>query len=160
MLLPQRVPDKDNKDPREDLVQALLVYKQIKDIAKQLSLASGLKLPGTGEPSLIKKQKPILDPNIDLWKIFNECLQRQAEKIDTTRVGFGEMPKEKFTIAEKMVYIIDQLHGNLKLSNLFESCKSKTEMIVTFLAVLELCKRGMTTIKQNNLFGEIDICLN
>ena len=161
MLLPQR--EKPNKDPREDLVQALLLYKQAQEIVKQLQASpAGLKLPGTGEPNLIKKQKPTIDPNIDLLKIFHDCLQKQTEKIDTTRVGFGKMPKDKFTISEKMSYIIDQLQniGQLTLFNLFNSCKSKTEMIVTFLATLELCKRGTTIIKQNNAFGEIDICLN
>ena len=170
MLLPQRVSDKKNKDPREGLIQALLAYKQVQDIAKQMStIPLGLRLSGKGEARIIEKQKPVLDPNTDLWKILLDCLQRQAEKIDTTRVGFGKMPKDKFTISEKMVYIMDRLNAGrrtalgrpqLILSDLFESCKSKTEMIVTFLALLELCKRGTIMTKQNNIFGEIDICLN
>ncbi|MCL2361235.1 MAG: segregation/condensation protein A [Defluviitaleaceae bacterium] len=170
MLLPKPKNDSDEveEDPREALVQKLLAYQQAQALAAELTRISppGIRISGAGEPSLLAEiekdidaQSPIME-GVDLaqiWDIFTDVMSRRAAKRDPIRADFGEMQRERFTLPEKIAYIRLRLETEKQvlLSSLFENCRSRTEMVVTFLALLEMIRQGMIKARQNRAFDDV-----
>lgn len=84
----------------------------------------------------------------------NESLAHEKENI-------REIPKDSFTVEEKVNFIRDTLvsHGTIKFEELFSNY-SKNEIITTFQAMLEMLKHQYIMVEQTSTFGEIDIKLN
>ena len=172
MLLPKpkQEDDEPEEDPREALVQKLLAYQEAQALAEELARLSppGQRLTGTGDPQLldeisqdIDSQSPVME-GVDLsqiWHVFTEVMSRRAARRDPIRAGFGELPRERFTVPEKIAHIMRCIEdaGQVMLFSLFESCHTRTEMVVTFLALLEMMRRGMIKTRQNTAFGDV-IC--
>lgn len=89
--------------------------------------------------------------------IFKSIMRRQADKIDPIRSKFGKIEKEEVSLTERMEYLENYaaLHRNFSFRGLLEAQSSKMEIIVTFLAVLELMKIGKIFISQENIFDDI-----
>jgi segregation and condensation protein A len=164
MLLPKPKPIDDVKedDPREALVQKLLAYQTAQALARQLHglTPPGGKLTGTGEMWLAQEADapPVLEgvSITDLWEMFSEIIQRRANRTDTVRAGYGEMPRERFTVTEKISLIQHMLkQGRVRLSVLLMNCSSRREMVVTFLALLEMMRRGLLRAHQEKDFADI-----
>ena len=83
-----------------------------------------------------------------LNQIFQSVMRRQEDKIDPIRSKFGKIEKEEVSLPEKMVEIE---------AYAMERQASKVQVIVTFLAILELMKMGKICISQKQLFDEIEI---
>ncbi|MCL2404553.1 MAG: segregation/condensation protein A [Defluviitaleaceae bacterium] len=170
MLLPK--PKLENEaeeeDPREALVQKLLAYQEAQLLAAELTRLSppGLRISGTGDPELLEtvcadidSQTPVLE-GVELprlWGLFEDIMNRRAARRDPIRAGFGEMTRERFTVPEKIAYIRKQLsdQGHVQLFALFEYCHTRIEMVVTFLALLEMVRRGMIKTRQNAAFDDV-----
>ena len=92
-----------------------------------------------------------------LNEIFQEVMRRQNEKIDPVRSRFGKIEKEEVTLPEKMDYISQytKTHHSFRFRDLLMRQSSKVQVIVTFLAVLEMMKAGTITARQEETFGEI-----
>jgi len=170
MLLPKPKPvdETEPEDPREALVQKLLAYKEAQALAAELTRISppGPRISGTGDIGLLEEisenidsQTPIMDGIglSNLWQVFTEVMSRRAAKRDPIRSGFGEMPRERFTIPEKIAYIHSRIKeaGQVRLSALFETCRTRIEMVVTFLALLEMIRQGQITARQENAFEDV-----
>jgi len=171
MLLPKPKADTEDtevEDPREALVQKLLAYKEAQALAAELNRISppGARLSGTGDPQLLQeieadidRQTPIMEGVglSQIWDIFTDIMSRRAARRDPIRAGFGAMQKERFTVPEKIAYIRQQIQisGQVRLSTLFEDCRTRTEMIVTFLALLEMIRRGMAKARQDQAFEDV-----
>ena len=84
----------------------------------------------------------------------NESLAHEKENI-------REIPKDSFTVEEKVNFIRDTLvsRGTIKFEELFSNY-SKNEIITTFQAMLEMLKHQYIMVEQTLTFGEIDIKLN
>jgi scpA/B protein len=91
--------------------------------------------------------------------IFQSVMRRQENKIDRVRAGFGKIEKEEVSLPDKMAYLEQYAiaHRHFSFRNLLESQSSKMEVIVSFLAILELMKTGKISIRQENLFDDIEI---
>ena len=169
MLLPRPKAEEDEEeDPREALVRQLVAYKHCKILAEALknmpySGARHFKKPEYPLMSKINDHKPsdwLLDVTTNmLWKTFVDTMKRQARKVDTVRQNFGTIPKDRYTVSDKMSLIEKALQEckNLHLSVLFKKCQTKEECIVTFLAVLEMIRRKKAVVRQEDMFGEIEI---
>jgi segregation and condensation protein A len=172
MLLPREVnEDGEEEDPREELVRRLLEYKMYKYMAfelrdKQVDAAKSWYK----EPSLPKEVEDYRAPidyeelmgGIDLAKlheIFKNVLKRQEDKIDPIRSGFGKIEKDEINMEEKQIYIEDYVksHKTFSFRNLLEKQGSKMEVIVTFMAILEMMKQGVISIVQEETFSDIII---
>lgn len=174
MLLPkdEDVED-DEEDPREELVRRLLEYKMYKYAASELK---DLELEGNKSffkkatiPAEVKNVKQEVDPfelisksDIDLQKlneIFKSVMRKQVDKVDPIRSKFKEIEREEISLEEKMAEVREQVRGleGINFRTLLEMQASKMNVIVTFLAILELMKIGAITIKQEEIFGEIVI---
>ncbi len=84
----------------------------------------------------------------------NESMQRERETVK-------EIPKDEYTVEEKVVYIRDRLTESkqIEFENLFTTF-SRSEVITTFQALLEMLKHQFILVKQNENFGSISIELN
>jgi segregation and condensation protein A len=172
MLLPREVDeDGEEQDPREELVQKLLEYKMYKYMAfelrdKQVDAAkSWYKMPSLPKEvedykAPIDYEELIGDVNLaKLHEIFKNVLKRQEDKIDPIRSGFGKIEKDEINMEEKQIYIEDYVktHKTFSFRNLLEKQGSKMEVIVTFMAVLEMMKQGVISIVQEETFSDIII---
>ena len=169
MLLPKEV-DEDGEeiDPRADLVQKLIEYKMYKYAAielKDMQLYAGKSL--YKEPTIpeeVAKYQPPVDldeilKDVDLNKlkeIFDTVIKRQIDKIDPVRSKFGKIEMEEVSLTDKITYVKKVAVKKHKCSfkQLLENQTSKMEVIVTFLAVLELIKVGEINVSQEKTFDE------
>jgi segregation and condensation protein A len=167
MLLPKppAANDEPEEDPRDALVRKLLEYQRCQKLAEKLQgIAPGERLIREGEAALLEsfsKRRPedLLSgvPLDALFKVFTEVMLRRESRTDSVRAGYGDLPRERFTVAEKAAYILNRLKmgGGLNLIALFEECESRSEMVTTFLALLELIRQGRTTVRQETAFKDI-----
>ena len=86
-------------------------------------------------------------------------MKKQVEKIDPIRSKFGTIEREEISIEERMDTIRDQVKGlkGISFRTLLEIQASKINVIVTFMAILELMKVGAITVRQDGLFDDIMI---
>ena len=172
MLLPkEETKEEEPEDPRAELVQKLLEYKMFKSLSTELKDRQidadqvFYKLP-TIPPEVASYEQPVdvdeLLMGLTLQKlngIFQELLRREKGRVDPVRSKFGEIKKEEVSLEEKIAYLTDYCieHRTFRFRELLGEDSSKTEIIVTFLAVLELIKNGTIRIVQENIFDEIEI---
>lgn len=167
MLLPKppSPSDEEGEDPRETLVRKLLEYKRCQTLAEHLksNTAPGMRVVRAGERksyhSVPGTDVLMGDVSLEmLQQLFTEVIRRRELRIDHVRAHYGDMPRERFTMEEKIVHIERYLkrRGRFSLTELFEACATRGEMVVTFLALLELIRVGKLRVKQNKAFGDID----
>ena len=170
MLLPKEVDDEgEEEDPRAELVQQLLEYKMYKymsyELRERMSQAAKTAYRGNSMPDEVKQFQMPLDlqgmvSNLDLDKlnkIFESVMRRQEDKVDPIRSKFGQIEKEEISLTDKITYVEDYINKNRKFyfRELLEKQSSKLQIVVTFLAILELMKTGAIGISQTELFDDI-----
>ena len=170
MLLPAEPKNEEvPEDPREELVERLLEHKMYKYMALELkdrqidaskSLFKGRTLPS----DMVYEEPPVdldaLVGDMDLQKlhrIFLDVLKRQEDKIDPIRSKYGRIEQEEVSLSDRIDGLLDygKAHGKFSFRQLLSKKQSKTYVIVSFLAVLELMKSGMIRIMQEDTFGDI-----
>ena len=172
MLLPKEVnEDGEEEDPRAELVEKLLEYKMYKYMAYELKdRQMDADMQWFREKNIPKEVKDYEVP-IDfsemlgdatltkLNEIFQELLKRQEDKVDPIRSKFGNIEKEEIDMDAKTLYIKAYIreHSKFSFRQLLEKQHSKTEIIVTFLVILEEMKLGDIEIEQETRFGDIII---
>ena len=172
MLLPKETgEDGEEEDPRAELVQKLLEYKMYKYMSEELrereSLASNLFYRKKDLPEEVRRYVPPVDYEeligdttlAGLGDIFRDILKRQKYRVDPVRAGFGRIEKPEVDLSQKELYIKAFLneHRSTSFRKLLEKQKSRDEVIVSFLVILELMKTGKIRIRQEDLFGDIYI---
>ena len=168
MLLPvdRRTVNEDGNeewvDPRLDLVRQLIEYKKFKDAAIRLETMEALQADsfdyGGGRPKFEKTAADArgalanLDLN-DLLTAFQEVLARANE------IPHEELKGIRFSVPEKMDYVLERARkeGQVSFVTLFREDAPKGEVIVTFLALLELLRQHRVIVYQNAAFHEITI---
>ena len=164
-LLPvnQQPPDEmaEEEDPRWELVRQLIEYKKFKDAAAHLQNREVAqenlfaRLPDKPE---VAAERPIGEVSIfDLINAFNSVLKR----LNTTE-NLREIFEENYTVSDKIDLIMKMTAPGvaLKFSELFANVASRTEVVVTFLALLELIRLKQIRAIQPETFGEIEIVGN
>jgi len=167
MLLPaEELVEEEQEDPRAELVKRLLEYEKFKQIAgqireKELNQQDVFKRPKTESPAPdIKeegKKEVYFEASIfDLISAFSRAVK------DIPKEVFYEVIKDQFTVEQKVHEILHLLlvEQEVRLSALFSTVKSKMEIIVVFLAVLELAKMKEIIARQDAAFEEITISRN
>lgn len=172
MLLPATSEeDEEDEDPRNELVQQLLEYKMYKCMAyelKDLQVDASrymFKEPTIPEEVLayeepINMEELVSDVTLaKLNEIFKSIMKKQVDKIDPIRSKYGKIEKEEVSLEDKMSYLESYAmqHKHFSFRNLLEEQSSKVEIIVTFLAILELMKMGKIFISQEKIFDDIKI---
>lgn len=163
MLLPKPKKEESGEegaDPREELVQKLIEYKKYKEISLQLKDKLSVF-----EKVFYKAPEPIEDYIPDVSSIYNVSLDLLVISFKNIllrnesrkRHNFKEIYREVVTIDDK-IQLISKLLINkpsFYFDDLFLNCCNKYEIIVTFIAVLELIKRKSILIEQERSFARI-----
>lgn len=172
MLLPKEVNEEgEEEDPRAELVQKLLEYKMYKYMAyelkdRQVDAMRSLYKKSTIPPEVEAYKEPVdleeLVSDVTLKKlndIFNEIMKRQEYKVDKVRSNFGKIEKEEVNLLEKIEYVKEYARNNKRFSfrQLLLESSSKMQVVVTFLAILELIKTSFIHVEQNHTFADIMI---
>lgn len=166
MLLPAEptwLKAEEEEDPRAELIRRLLEYEKFKEIAETLRQRE------TGQQEVFKRPKVEMNKEppprlkvyfeasiFDLINAFTQALK------DIPRELFYEVIKDEFTIEEKVheiLHILLTLEA-VRISELFGKAKNKMEVIVIFLAILELIRLKEIVARQKKLFAEIEITRN
>ena len=162
-LLPREPELIDEEDPEERLFRQIEEYKLFKEQSEKLSKIEDVNKFFKEPDSTVGEFKYELPEKLSLdllVKAFSDMMQKITIKAEV--VQEKKIVKDRFTVAQKIAQIKDVLltKKEFKFSDMFESSYSRSEVINTFLALLELLKRQYLTVKQNNLFEEIDIVRN
>ncbi len=152
--------DSDEDDPRWELIRQLIEYKKFKDAASVLSQKAREQedvFAHAPEKSIAPKPEtaPLAEISIfDLIRAFQGVLKRFEETHD-----FGDIIDDRFTVSDKMELLLSNLSPGqaMPFSSLFASASTKSEVIVTFLALLELMKLNQFVVWQDQILGEIEI---
>ena len=172
MLLPREVDEEGEEiDPRAELVERLLEYKRYKLLADALADREEGALrhfykESTLPPEIARYEPPVdLDKLLDgltlakLKRIFEQVMKRQEDKIDPIRSSFGTIRREPVSLEQKIGQVMSYARRQRRFSfrQLLENQGDKLEIVVTFLAVLELMKIGKIYLSQEETFGDMDI---
>lgn len=170
MLLPAKETEEEEEgDPRAELVQQLLEYKMYKCMAyelrdRQLDADRMMFKKPTIPPEVAEYKEPVnikdLMADVTLAKlngIFKSIIKKQADKIDPVRSKFGRIEKEEVSLTDKMTWLENycMAHSHFSFRSLLEAQAGKMEIVVTFLAILELMKMGKIFISQERTFDDI-----
>jgi segregation and condensation protein A len=161
MLLPMADDEDDEEeegtDPREELVRRLLEYQRFKDAADQLERRELLT-----RDVFVRSVAPaeeIPAPGFREVSVFEllTALKRVLDRLPKDVVH--EVMLEKITVREKMTLLLDHLRtqGKILFDSLFAEVTTRMEVVVTFLAMLELVKVRAIRIFQEEATGPIQI---
>lgn len=155
MLLPKNEAADDEEDPRARLVEMLLEYQKIKEVSGELNARAEVGLDMyTKPPEQIGRDKAYRysHDKLDLKLAVLNMLERGESRIPPKISSFaGIVGREVYSVGKKVSYILKYLLKSPKTSfmDLFRSVKSRSEVVATFLAVLELCKTDRIRISDN-----------
>lgn len=152
--------DDDLEDPRWELIRKLVEYKKFKDAALHLQVReveqenTFPRLPGKPEFDV---EDAVAQGNVsifDLLNAVNTILKRSQD-----RTELRDVFEDRWTVSEKIEHLVrlSRERSRVKFSELFEGATSRSEVVVTFLALLELIRLRQLVAVQPEAFGEIDI---
>ncbi len=172
MLLPAEVNEEgEEEDPRAELVARLLEYKLYKSMAvelkdRELDAEKVLYKAPTVPREVARYEPPVdLDRLLDgltlakLQSIFEAVMKRREDKVDPIRSRFGTIKREPVSLEQKISSVMDyaRKHRRFRFRAMLERQGDKLEVVVTFLAVLELMKIGKIRLSQERLFDDMEI---
>lgn len=172
LLLPKQKNDEEEEfDPREELVKKLLEYKKFKEVTedfKKREEDAALICYKQADKAIEQlRQESKSEQTMDqflggitleqLYQAFTEVMKRKEGKIDRVRSSFKSVERDLYTIEEKIEYLQDLLilRPQVTFFSIFRKQARKMEVVVTFLALLELIKRKEVSIFQKGTFSEI-----
>ena len=152
--------DIDEEDPRWELIRQLVEYKKFKDAANYLEKreVENQKFYSAEQQfcdDLEEEGEPIVNVGIfELIQAFQGVLKRFDDEDDLT-----EIAADRFTVSDKIDYLITNVSKGQKVKfyQLFEEASTKSEVLVTFLALLELIRLNEFQVRQNGVLGEIEL---
>jgi segregation and condensation protein A len=157
MLLPTPEPgEEEEHDPREELVQRLLEYRQYKEAADSLRGREEKRrlVFERGRTPDEADAGPLPLAPVSLFSLL-DALDRVLSRLPERSIL--EMTGEAYDVEDKMGFLLTRARraGRLSFTLLLEECRSRLEIIVTFLALLELLKMSRLRAEQDSPFGEI-----
>lgn len=152
--------DDEGQDPRWELIRQLVEYKKFKDAAAQLQQLETAqenvypRVPGKLEMAL---ESPAPRPEVsifDLLNAVNAILKRINQRED-----LRDIFEDKWTVSEKIEYLVKIIseRPSVKFSELFVNATSRSEVVCTFLALLELIRLRQLVCSQADAFEDIEI---
>ncbi|HVZ32691.1 MAG TPA: segregation/condensation protein A, partial [Polyangiaceae bacterium] len=144
-------------DPRAELVRRLLEYQKYKLAAEQLGSRPVLGrdvFPRGSSDQAAGGEPPI--EGVSTFKLL-DAFQSVLERTQRTREH--QIDFERFSISEKIVELSDRLRqtGRLVFHEIFPEGCSRAEIIITFLAILEMTRLRLTRLSQEGPFAPIYI---
>lgn len=160
MLLPKQEDEEEEEDPKERLINRLILYQQYKDQIdsfKELESERGTyytKIPSSLDEYHTDEKKALIEGVTldDLVKAFEDFLKR----VDLEKPIHTKVTKKELSVEDRIVNIKSKFKKQKRIDffDLFE-VKSKEYVVVTFLAILEMAKNRELIIYQDDNFGNI-----
>ncbi len=156
--------DAEIEEDKAQIIRALEEYKLIKEETKKLkeleTIGYYFKEPDkdVGETRTVFTLDHLtLD---GLITAFSQLMLKREEDLKEEEVR--EIPRDSFTVEQKIQFVLESLEElkEVKFEELFTKDYTKSEIVTTFQAILELLKYQFLRVKQENTFGEITISLN
>jgi len=152
--------EEEGEDPRWELIRQLVEYKKFKDAAAQLQAletrqeAIYPRLPAPPEFSSEEPPGKLQASLFALINAVNAVLKRLNQSQD-----LRDIFEDKWTVSEKIEFILKEITQarTLRFSTLFAGATSRSEVVVTFLAMLELIRLKQILAIQETEFGEISL---
>lgn len=159
-ILPSlEVAEDDELEPEEDLTAKLILYKQFKEIAKYLRQLDARGQQGYIRSAVFSQRVNFFpDPNITTVTLHESILHVLQELKELDNLPKARV-KEAVSIQAKISDLQTRLASKIEtsLSELLAEAKNKDEVIVTFLALLELIKQRIFNVEQDVLFTDVKI---
>jgi segregation and condensation protein A len=159
MLLPAREGDDEEEDPRLEITRPLLEYLRIKSAAEQLAERNLL-----GEKTFTRKPDSDLFKGVDEDQVIRiglfeliDAFQSILDKVTPShRV---DLTRDRVSVQERITQLTEILEAkeSMTFDELFTGCRQRPDIIVTFLAILEMAKLGLIHIAQHVPTGIIRI---
>ncbi len=164
MLLPPPPQEQaPQEDPRAELMKRLLEYEKFKEVAQTLRERESAQSELFKRPKLPDVKQEFTETEVyfeaslfDLINAFSKALEEVPKEV------FYEVIKDEFTVEEKVHSLLHLLlvRTSIAISELFAQCRTKVEIVVTFLGILELIRLKEIVARQRGLFEEIEITRN
>jgi segregation and condensation protein A len=156
MLLPRDpdAPEEQIEDPRAELVYQLLEHQKFKAAANTLHQRAMMEAATFIRPIDSDDENPEVAATLfQLFEVFKDVMDRRRA------ISEIEIARDEMTMAEKIAEIKLRLREQAEVSArvLFEHARSRREMVMIFLAVLELVKELYIRLVQSETFGDITI---
>ena len=159
LLPPDETADGDEgeqEDPRAELVSRLLEYKRFKEAAQTLGVLESetASLHRRGAPAMeMEIEGPLQVSMVELLRALRDVLSR------TEKAAPLEITPEEINVGQRIVMLIDRLAAEspIEFGQLFGHATRRVEVIVTFLALLEILRRRLASARQSEAMGPIMI---
>src|SRR3989441_4487105 len=156
MLLPRDpdAPEEEIEDPRAELIYQLLEHQKFKAAANTLHQRATMEAATFTRPIDSDEENPEVAATLfQLFEVFKDVMDRRRA------ISEIEIARDEMTMAEKIAEIRLMLNEQPEVSAraLFERARSRREMVLIFLAVLELVKELVIRLVQRKSFGDITI---
>ncbi len=162
MMLPKppKEEDTEERDPRQELVERILEYRRFRMVSMELDDMAALQgriFARTPLPLAVRQRPP---ENLSL-ALLVEAFRIAMEVREEISIPQVLVAPDTYSIQGKMediLLLLDKEGGQVSFADTFRS-GTRTELIVSFLALLELIKLHTVVIRQGGLFGEIFVCM-
>jgi len=146
----------EQEDPRAELVSRLLEYKRFKEAAQTLGVLESetAYVHRRGAPAMeMEVEGPLQVSMVELLRALRDVLSR------TEKSAPLEITPEEINVGQRIVMLIDRLAAEspIEFGQLFGSATRRVEVIVTFLALLEILRRRLASARQSEAMGPIMI---
>jgi segregation and condensation protein A len=152
----------DGEDPRWELIRQLVEYKKFKDAAsrlQQFEVEQENVFPRLPPKPEVEPARPTARPEVSLFDLVGAVgtILKRFQQRDEARDIF----EDKWTVSEKIEFLRQMLAAKrtVRFTELFENTTSRAEVVVTFLALLELIRLKFLAVEQPEPFSEILINL-
>lgn len=161
MILPAEVDEDDEEieeeDPRMELVEKLIAYRKYRDVASRLEALEAYRANW-----FTRNVKPKIEEVPDEEEYIEVSLFDLAQAFKGVARFIGDkathaVETENFSVDEKIEHLqaLLERQDSIGWAEIFLKCRSRLELICSFLAILELCKMGLVRAHQHALFGNI-----
>jgi segregation and condensation protein A len=164
-LLPKlKTAEEEYEDSEQALIDRITLYQYIKDVSDDMRL---LEERGSQNyyklPDELVPPDPVLDLEgvgaEDLFHVLSTVLQRKLEPERPKAPPVHHVRRDTYTVSERMRHLSYLIKNKKRIlfETLFEEDCTREEVVVTFIAMLELMRQGRVRIMQRDAFGTIDI---
>ena len=150
--------DAEEDDPRWDLIRQLIEYKKFKEAAAELHVRELEQERIFAREGLsMTLQDPLRLEEVGIFQLIN-AFQTVIKRIEA-REDVQEIFAERFSVSDKIDIILQRVGKSVRVrfSDLFGTAVSRVEVVVTFLALLELIRLKQVRAVQKDIFADIEI---
>ena len=155
----------EEEDPRDELVRRLLEYKKFKEVAEDLRNKEVMRQNLFSRMIDQEQKKEIREESKEVYfeaSLFDLITALTKVLKEVPKDVFYKVVKEEYTVEQKIHDILHMLldEPSIMLIDLFRRSRDRLEIVVAFMAILELIRLREIVVVQRRLFGDIEVIRN